>query len=218
MAWRNGCFGKVRSWHGHFDCGQQLQRRHDCHRRTLRLGNAFALGATTGNLAINSSTVDMNGFSASVGTFSGASGALVTLLTSTGTSTLTTGGATNSTYAGVLSDGSGKLALTVAGSGTLALTGSNSYSGGTTISNGTVQLGASSRLQPRHQRCSYALGTGGLTMNSGTLNLDDYNVTIVGAISGTGGTITDLSPGHLRLQPDAHQRLLRRRHRRWQRP
>jgi len=103
---------------------------------TLQLGNAFALGSTAGSLAVNAGTVDLNGLSPTVGALSGSSGGLITLLTSTGTSTLTTSSATSGTYAGVLSDGTGTLALIKAGSGTLVLAGSNSYSGGTSISGG----------------------------------------------------------------------------------
>ena len=49
----------------------------------------------------------------------------------------------------------------------LTLASANAYSGGTTIANGTLQLGNSA-----------ALGTGNLAANGGTLDMDGYSVTV----------------------------------------
>jgi fibronectin-binding autotransporter adhesin len=70
-----------------------------------------------------------------------------------------------------------------AGTGELTLAGSNSYAGGTTVTNGTLQLGALN-----------ALGSGGLTSNAGVLDLNGY-ATTVGWLRGVAGSITDLSAG-----------------------
>ena len=80
------------------------------------------------------------------------------------------------TSANVIS-GSGTVAK--AGTGTLNLSGSNTYSGGTTLNNGTLQLGSAK-----------ALGTGGLAINGGTLDLAGNSVK-VGVFRGSGGTITN---------------------------
>ena len=56
-------------------------------------------------------------------------------------STLTIAGAGNTTIAGVISDGPGSLGLVMAGTGTLRLTGASTYSGGTTVSSGTLDIG-----------------------------------------------------------------------------
>ncbi len=59
------------------------------------------------------------------------------------TATLTEGYYTTAptTFAGVLANGGGTVALTVVGTNSLTLTGPNTYSGPTTISAGTLQLG-----------------------------------------------------------------------------
>ena len=73
--------------------------------------------------------------------------------------------------------------LTKLGAGTLTLTGSNSFSGGTTVSNGTLQVGNVN-----------ALGTGGLTVNAGTLDLHGNSVSVE-TFSGAGGSVTNLASG-----------------------
>jgi len=70
-----------------------------------------------------------------------------------------------------------------AGAGTTVLSGSNSYSGGTTVSSGTLKAGNAN-----------ALGTGGLTVNGGTLNLNGNSV-VVTALGGAGGVITNAATG-----------------------
>ena len=72
--------------------------------------------------------------------------------------------------------------LIVNGPGALVLAASSTYSGGTTLSTGSLQLGSVG-----------GLGTGSLTISSGTLDLNG-NSTAVGSLSGPGGVITDNSP------------------------
>ncbi len=74
----------------------------------------------------------------------------------------------------------GSGAIIQAGTGTLTLNGANTYSGGTTISTGTIQVGNDA-----------ALGTGALTLNGGTLQAGT-GVTLGNAIRlGTGGGTID---------------------------
>jgi autotransporter-associated beta strand protein len=76
--------------------------------------------------------------------------------------------------------GSSTASLTKAGSGTLILTGSEGYSGGTTISSGTLQVG-----NPPMQM-SGSLGSGPIVDN-GALAIDvSGTTTIAGVISGSG--------------------------------
>jgi autotransporter-associated beta strand protein len=72
----------------------------------------------------------------------------------------------------------GTTALTKSGAGQLLLASSNSYSGGTTLSAGTLTLGNAN-----------ALGSGAITVNGGTLDLGGNNLTAVN-LGGTGGTIS----------------------------
>ena len=104
--------------------------------------------------------------------------------TTTDTATLTVnpdGAATpaDSTFGGLIKDGTAKLALTKAGSHTLTLSGANSYTGTTTISGGTVVIGNAT-----------ALGTvaGNTTIGTGaTLDLNGQTIAEpFGTIVGTG--------------------------------
>ncbi len=64
------------------------------------------------------------------------------------------------------------------GAGTLVLGAANTYTGGTLVSAGTLQLGTGGSLAT----------TGALTVNGGTFDLNDNNQT-VSSLSGAGGTI-----------------------------
>lgn len=78
------------------------------------------------------------------------------------------------TYAG---DMSGTGALLVTGGGTLTLTGTNSYSGGTTVSAGNLIALADD-----------ALGFGALTMNGGSVGV--YFGQAISSLDGSGGTLS----------------------------
>ena len=93
------------------------------------------------------------------------------------------------TYAGVIS-GSGT--FTKAGSGTLTLSGANTYTGGTTISDGTLQLGAGGTT-------GWVAGDIVNNTNNSTLSFNRTdNVTYSGIISGP-GNLTQAGTGTLTL-------------------
>jgi autotransporter-associated beta strand protein len=183
---------------------------------TLRLGasNVLPSGAgmssvsIVGNTLVNGlivpGTLDLGGYSQSITGLNSTTGGYVTntiplvasgnTWTATpGTSTLTIGvNNTSSSFNGTIQDGltivpnpgsgaatsvAGVLALTKTGSGTLTLAGSSTYSGGTTVSGGTLVLGNAN-----------ALGTGSLTANAGTLNLNGFSPS-VGTLGGAAGNI-----------------------------
>ncbi|MCX8092147.1 MAG: autotransporter-associated beta strand repeat-containing protein [Verrucomicrobiae bacterium] len=130
-------------------------------------------------------TWDLNNFNETVKSIATTvGGSSITL----GSATLTVADPTGQTFAGVISGTGG---LTKLGSGTLILSGNNTnYTGTTTISAGTLQLGAGGTA-----------GTiaGSSIVNNGTLAWDRSNAaTLSQVISGTGG-INKLGTGTLTL-------------------
>ncbi|MCE9588775.1 MAG: autotransporter-associated beta strand repeat-containing protein [Verrucomicrobia bacterium] len=102
---------------------------------------------------------------------------------------------TTFTYAYAIADpnnGANVLGLTLLGSGTTILTGNNSYTGTTTISGGTLQIGNGA---PGDSRVG-TLGSGAV-VNNGTLLIDahDVQMNLYNAISGTGSVIIKNSSG-----------------------
>ena len=139
---------------------------------TLRIGAATdkitdASAVTVAGVA----TLDLNGFSETVGSLAGAGS--VTL----GTGTLTAGGNnTTTTYSGVMSGAGG---LTKQGTGAMTLSGANTYDGATNVAAGTVVASNAA-----------ALGTtaGGTTVaNTATLRINNVAIgTEAVTINGTG--------------------------------
>jgi autotransporter-associated beta strand protein len=102
--------------------------------------SSFVANVIGGELSVNGSNLVLSNLVGSGGTID---------TSSTGSSTLVVspGSGSTSSFGGTLANGSGTLALAVAGSGTLSLSGTNTYTGGTTLSSGTLLLnGASSIL------------------------------------------------------------------------
>ncbi|PTX95524.1 autotransporter-associated beta strand repeat-containing protein [Opitutus sp. ER46] len=130
--------------------------------RTFRLGPAGATLASTGSGALQlAGTIQVTGTGDRT-------------LTLTGTSTAL------NTVSGAIGDpSSGKTSLTKTGTGLWVLAGNNSYTGTTTLSEGTLTVDASASL---------AAATSSLVVNGGTLNLNNAAQT-VGSLSGNGGTI-----------------------------
>ena len=121
---------------------------------TIQLGvsNGLPTGGTVtlGNLS-TSGTVDLNGYSQTLtGLTTGGTGSANTITNSNtsglGASVLTLNGVV-ATFGGLITNGggAGSLALQVNG-GSLTLTGTNSYTGGTTINAGTLQVAQSGSL------------------------------------------------------------------------
>jgi fibronectin-binding autotransporter adhesin len=105
---------------------------------TLKAGVATQAFGSGSNVTLANTAgvvLDITGFNNTLGSLAGggATGGNVTL----GAATLTTGNATSTSYAGVIS---GTGAVTKAGTGSFTLSGANTYTGKTTISAGTLSI------------------------------------------------------------------------------
>ena len=164
--------------------------------------HASALGAGTGNLTVASgATLDLDGSSIGVAGLYGAG--TIDNLSSSGSSTLTVGvNNATSIFFGTIQNTLGSVALTKIGSGTLALTRSNTYTGNTTISGGTLQLGDGSSGDDGSLASASIIDNGTLTYDldgsesysgvisgSGSLALSGYGTLLLsGTNAYTGGT------------------------------
>jgi autotransporter-associated beta strand protein len=165
---------------------------------TLQLANRSALGVSGGGLMFKNNgdgltiphatynttsygTLNLNGFDANIGNLDGGGGRIVNNAAS-GTAVLTigNGNAGGGDYAGVIADhtsGAGAVALVKTGSGKITLSGKNSYSGGTTISVGTLQLGDAANT---------GVVLGNIVNNSQLIFANPDAQTFSGIISGNG--------------------------------
>ncbi len=146
------------------------------------LGNSTATNATIANAG----TLNISGLTASeisIGSLSGTAGTI-----NLGSKKLKTGGLNTSTTVASVISGAGGV-LEKEGSGTLTLTGANTFTGGTTISSGTLQIGAGGTAG------SIA---GNILNNAAMIFNRSNNLTYAGVISGI-GTLTKLGAGILTL-------------------
>ena len=147
---------------------------------TLQLGNAAALGSTSGAATISSGVLDLHGYNVGMGALSGAG--TIDNLSGSGTYTLTVGkGNASGTFSGVIQNTTGAIALSKTGTGTLVLSGSDTYTGGTTISSGTLQLGDGT-----NHNGSVA---GSISDNAHLTFANPYAQTYTGTISGSGSVV-----------------------------
>ncbi len=164
---------------------------------TTRLGAATALGS--GSVAFGSgstATLQLNGQSISVaGLNSNATvGTPVIENGIAGSSTLTVSTAGSSSYAGLVQDGAaGTIAITKSGTGTLALNGANTYSGGTTVSAGTLKANNASGSATGSG--SVSIASGGTLGGTGTIS-GPVSVAL-GGIVAPGNSVGTLTVGSL---------------------
>ena len=153
---------------------------------TLQAGSVTALSANS-DYTVTGATLNLNGFSNSVGSLAGNG-----TVTNTGVAgvTLSAGGDNlSTTFSGTLQNGPGMFGLLKSGTGTLTLSGTNTYSGPTTVNAGTLQAGSSGGLS----------ASSDFTVNS-TLDLNGFS-SAIGSLAGTGivtnngGAVATLSAG-----------------------
>jgi len=158
------------------------------------LGNVPAT-TTAGNIVINGGTLSLLGGSTTitntrgmaVGPSSGSGGGTIDVLAG---STLSYGGI-------IANNGGGTGSLIKSGYGTLVLSNANTFSGGTTVTNGTLMLDFNSAASPVANILS---GTaGGLTLGGGTFKLNGKaatanSQTVQGLTVSGGGNTINLAP------------------------
>jgi autotransporter-associated beta strand protein len=143
---------------------------------SLTVAGTIAVGTfgANGKLTLTLGTISANGLSVgATGSYSDAAGNTIILTGSNPTIQM----AANVNVI-VNSTITGANGLTKDGLGTLTLTGSNTYSGGTTISNGTLQVGNSG--------ITGSLGGGDVTNNGALVFKRSDGIIVDNAISGTG--------------------------------
>jgi autotransporter-associated beta strand protein len=157
---------------------------------TVRAGTlqAGSTGAFSPNSAFTvSSRLDLNGFSNKIGSLAGGGivtnggGALAVLTIGTDN--------TSTTFSGSLEDGVGSLAVAKIGIGTLVLSGANSFTGGTTISGGTLQLGDGGTTG----------SISGNVINNGTLTFDRSDLVVFGGVISGAGNLVQSGSGTVTL-------------------
>ncbi len=143
----------------------------------LQAGAAFTFSSVSAVTLASGSILELNGFNNAIGSLAGSG----TVQNGTATNaTLNAGGTTSTTFSGLIQDGgSGLLSFNKAGSGTLTLTGSNTYTGGTVVSAGTLSISS--------------LANGGVASNIGASSNAFFNLLLNGGtLSYTGAaTSTD---------------------------
>jgi filamentous hemagglutinin family protein len=160
---------------------------------TTGAGTTVAAGATLDFQNVNYASLEgvtLNGgtLASSLGTSSFAGP--VTL----GATGLVSVAGTQLTLSGAIGDGGSGFGLTKSGTGTLVLTSAETYTGTTTVSAGTLTLGASNLL----------VSSTSLLVNGGTFNLGANNQTFAGvqlasgSIAGAGGVLTSTTNYDLR--------------------
>jgi autotransporter-associated beta strand protein len=136
---------------------------------TLQLGaaNAFSPGSDVNDAG----TLDMHGFAASIGALGGNG-----KVTNSGAAAILSVGADGNSgnFSGAIANAAGAIAFTKIGAGVQTLTGANSYSGLTTISAGTLQLGNSAAIPSTSD-----------VVDNAILDLNHFSDAI-GALSGSG--------------------------------
>ena len=153
---------------------------------TVNAGSTLQINANTAirsNTAIvNNGTLRLNpggGATAPVPVIQALSGGGAVNSITVGAANLSVGfNDTGGVYSGVIANGSGVVSLTKIGAGTQVLTGANAYTGTTTISGGTLQIG--------NGGTTGALGTGAITVDASLVFNRSNATTVANAIGGTG--------------------------------
>jgi autotransporter-associated beta strand protein len=148
---------------------------------TLKAGSLVALSPSSAFTVDGNGTLDLGGFSNTIGSLNG--GGLVTNTGPLSPAILTVGAdGSGATFSGILADGASSIGLTKIGGGLMLLNGSSTYSGPTLVSVGILQACSNTAFSP----------SSAFTVNS-VLDLNGFSNTI-GSLAGT-GTVTNADGG-----------------------
>jgi autotransporter-associated beta strand protein len=161
---------------------------------TLSLRNNLALQNsaldTTGPGAI---TLDTGITTPTIGGLSGATGDLATIISSgygLVTALTLNPNSGSVTYGGIIADGAAGMTVTKTGAGTQTFTGANSYTGGTTVNQGTLTVGTGGTLGATTGSLNVSNTNSTGPGTASILNLAAAVDTTVGSLSGTIATPT----------------------------
>ena len=143
---------------------------------TIQAGINGAFSGASDVTISNAALLDLNTYSNNIGALNG--GGTVDTVAG-GTATLMVGNnSDNGTFNGTIQNSAGTLSLIKGGTGTETLGSSNSYSGTTTINNGTLRAANAN-----------ALGTSAVTVNAGSLDI--ATSVDVASIAGNGNVVNN---------------------------
>lgn len=157
---------------------------------TINSAGTVTLGVNNtvvnGSLNITTGTLQLTSFNLTSGDLQGSG----TISSSSGAPTFTVGSLnTSTTFSGVI--GTGAIALTKNGTGTLTLSGSNTYTGLTTVSAGTLKLGSPSALGTTAGATS--VSSGAVLDLNGTNYSSAEGLTLAGTGISSGGCLINSS-------------------------
>ena len=132
-------------------------------------------------------TFDLNGSAQTIDSLANSAGGGGTVTSSvSGAVTLTLAPTGSTTFSGCIQDGAGQVSLALSGSGTQVLAGSSTYSGGTTINNGTLVAANGAN--------GSATGSGTVTLSGGTLASGTSGGSIQGGVV-VSSAASEIAPG-----------------------
>ncbi len=132
-------------------------------------------------------TFDLNGQTETIGGLVSTGNGTVTNTSATATGVLTVGGnTTTSTFAGTITDGTSATELIKTGTGIQVLSGANTYTGGTMVNAGTLELGAFNSSPNSGTGTTVASGATLAVAVGGTSTITSANVATLATNVGTG--------------------------------
>lgn len=137
-------------------------------------------GSATPTLDLNGHNVQIGGLTIRSPVDTGYTGTPTITNTGAAAASLAVSNGSDFNFSGAITNGTSSLSLVKLGSGTSTLSGTNNYTGGTTISSGTLAIGAAG-----------ALPSGGAVINNASFNINANST--AGSVSGTG--ITTIASG-----------------------